>query len=86
MVMKKERITKMKKRFSYCLARIKRDDILVLLLRVVPCSLKNVNEINGRNCNSSSSSLSSLVIEQEEKDEQEESFHLFIFRDPSTTR
>jgi hypothetical protein len=63
------------------LARIKRDDILVLLFCVVPCSLKSIGEMNGNSksasCSSSDSSLSCILVDQIE----EESLDLFIFKD-----
>ncbi len=69
------------------LARIKRDDILVLLFCVIPCSPISIGEINvtskSASCSSSDSSLSCILVDQEEKqedeEEEEESFDLFIF-------
>lgn len=62
-------------------ADIKRDDILVLLFRVVPCSSLSNGKAVGNNksasCSSSDSSLSCLLIEQEEQ----EPLDLFIFQD-----
>ncbi|UJR24670.1 hypothetical protein I4U23_006043 [Adineta vaga] len=67
---------------SACHARIKRDDILVLLFCVVPCTPKSINDINGKtsksaSCSSSDSSLSCILVDQDE----EESLDLFIFED-----
>lgn len=61
---------------SACHAHIKRDDILVLLFLVVPCSRISISEMNVKrkttSCSSSDCSLN-------ENDEQ--SFDLFIFQD-----
>lgn len=66
---------------SACHARIKCDDILVLLFCVVPCSSISIDEINetrkNTSCSSSDSSLSSILVNQNE----EESYDLFIFKD-----
>jgi hypothetical protein len=63
------------------LARIKCDDILVLLFCVEPCSPVTIGEINvtskSASCSSSDSSLSCLLVDQDE----EESLDLFIFQD-----
>ncbi len=74
------------KKNNSCLARIKRDDILVLLFNVVPCSPNSIGEINvtskSASCSSSDSSLSCILVDQDEKEkEEEESFDLFIFQD-----
>jgi len=70
---------------SACHARIKCDDILVLLFCVVPCSPISISEINesskSASCSSSDSSLSCILVDQDEKQDEEESFDLFIFQD-----
>jgi hypothetical protein len=77
-------------KWKLILARIKRDDILVLLFCVIPCSPISIGEINvpskSASCSSSDSSLSCILIDQDEKqekeeEEEEESFDLFIFED-----
>jgi hypothetical protein len=63
------------------LARIKRDDILVLLFCIIPLSPISIGEINvtskSASCSSSDSSISCLLVDQDE----EESLDLFIFED-----